>query len=352
MHPHTHEPSPIRESRIVTQLRNLYRIVRGPDALLGEVPGAVLRIFLGPQPTRTIWGKPFTVDLRDVAGVDMFLRAKYEPAESAIMLALLPVGTRAVDLGAHIGYHTVQFAEAVGIDGRVLAVAPDPTNYNLLCRNVRDRGLEDIVQTVRGAAGDGDYVGDLFKSSTMNHGDNRMYRSTDGKGGEILSVDVHAVDGLVGGWERVDFVKMDIQGFECRALAGMRNTLQKNESLLIVTEYWPQGLTWPVPTRARSCTICRTRDLRFGSSLKGRPALRDAGRSLGAHDDLNQRNQRRLRTRLHGFGSSPLDRPLCRCRTTALAGKRLSPRCAQRCRTSSSPSQAVQSSRSRFRRTY
>jgi hypothetical protein len=40
----------------------------------------------------------------------------------------------------------------------------------------------------------------------------------------------------------VNFIKMDIQGFEMEALKGMFKTIERNPQLKIISEFWPYGL--------------------------------------------------------------------------------------------------------------
>jgi hypothetical protein len=40
---------------------------------------------------------------------------------------------------------------------------------------------------------------------------------------------------------KLDFVKMDIEGSESKALKGMKKTLEKNHKIIIMTEFWPNG---------------------------------------------------------------------------------------------------------------
>ena len=62
-----------------------------------------------------------------------------EEHEAAIVRYLdhcLAPGDLVVDGGAHIGYHSLHMARAVGSNGRVLAFEPDPANFALLERNL------------------------------------------------------------------------------------------------------------------------------------------------------------------------------------------------------------------------
>ena len=41
---------------------------------------------------------------------------------------------------------------------------------------------------------------------------------------------------------QVDFIKLDIQGFEYEAFLGMKRTLENNPNVKILSEFWPHGL--------------------------------------------------------------------------------------------------------------
>lgn len=48
-------------------------------------------------------------------------------------------------------------------------------------------------------------------------------------------------DYLGGGRCRIDFIKMDIQGYELKALRGMEKTIAANPAMVILSEFWPYG---------------------------------------------------------------------------------------------------------------
>ncbi len=56
----------------------------------------------------------------------------WEPVETEYIRNNVKEGQVVIDLGAHIGYFTLIFAELVGIKGKVFAFEPNPTNYSLL----------------------------------------------------------------------------------------------------------------------------------------------------------------------------------------------------------------------------
>jgi FkbM family methyltransferase len=235
------------EPFIVRALRRAYRAIAGPEASLSTIPRAILRRVYGSDYTMTLRGKPFTVNLGDaaVSGTILAYRA-YEPLETALMQRLVKRGDYAIDVGANIGYFSVLLGEIVGETGRVAALEPEPNNVRLLAKNVSDRGLESIVAVVDAAAGEEPGVAQLFLAASENMGDHHLYRNDAIERGNReraqIGVRVLPVDDVVAPWPRVDFIKMDIQGFEPHALAGMTLTLERNPGVALLTEFWPFGL--------------------------------------------------------------------------------------------------------------
>jgi FkbM family methyltransferase len=78
----------------------------------------------------------------------------YEANEADFMRRVVRAGMHAIDVGAHLGVHTLQLAALVGEDGSVTAVEPLEEHATCLARSVRANGFADRVRIVRAAAGD------------------------------------------------------------------------------------------------------------------------------------------------------------------------------------------------------
>lgn len=178
----------------------------------------------------------------------LFCDGEYESRESDLIQKLLTPGATFVDIGANWGYFTLLAADAVGPHGRVVAVEADPRNYERLCRNVRLNGL-DQVTVLHAAAASKPGVLNLvgYNEAEKNHGishirgdanvvsTNRMPRSGD----PLIEVQAETVDTLLdnlGGVDRVDLLKMDIEGAEALALPGMLNGLRAGRYRRITIE--------------------------------------------------------------------------------------------------------------------
>lgn len=77
--------------------------------------------------------------------------------------------------------------------------------------------------------------------SPASKGDHRTFDSHDDR----ISIEVEGVsldDYFENYAEKIDVIKMDIQGAEMVAVEGMSEILQKNEAIKLFTEFWPLGL--------------------------------------------------------------------------------------------------------------
>ena len=71
--------------------------------------------------------------------------------------------------------------------------------------------------------------------------DGRMYRVDDVERRK-KKTETETIDHLLGHYKSVNLIKMDIQGWEEKALEGAVKTISKNPKLCLIIELWPKGL--------------------------------------------------------------------------------------------------------------
>jgi FkbM family methyltransferase len=158
----------------------------------------------------------------------------YEPVETALIKKVLKPGDVFVDIGANIGYYTLLAARLAGPGGRVIAFEPDPCNFQLLGKNIRQNGYSNVVP-LNLAVSDRSQNAQLFRSKT-NPGDHRIWDSGDRR--ESVPIRTVSLDEYFKKLDkRVHFIKMDIQGAEAKALEGMKGLVRSNRNLGLVAEF-------------------------------------------------------------------------------------------------------------------
>jgi len=222
---------------VIDLSRRLYRKIAGEDAFLAHLPLALVRAVRGDHITVRVGTKLLTVDLRDdVISFHLVFRRRWEPNETALVQRIVRPGDRVIDIGANIGYYSTLLGGIVGNAGRVLAIEADPTNAALCERNVTQNGLDGTVTVMRAAAGPAG-ASALLYASRNNFGGHTLVKPE--LETQTIPVDVVPVDELVASWPRVDFIKLDVEGYEPFVFDGLSQTIRRCPDVKILCEFDP-----------------------------------------------------------------------------------------------------------------
>jgi FkbM family methyltransferase len=162
-----------------------------------------------------------------------YLAGNYEPELTQLVKERVRQGMTVVDRGANIGYYTLLFSHLVGASGKVYAFEPDPIVYQALLVNVSKNKLPNVEvhECALGRAfGKAQFraVGGVSSAFVQDADELPNDR--------VITVPVANLDALLRGRERVDFVKLDVEGAEVECLEGMREIIAKNPEISVVFE--------------------------------------------------------------------------------------------------------------------
>ncbi len=141
----------------------------------------------------------------------------------------------AFDVGANLGYYTLLFANRVGAAGRVIAIEPNPQTFALLAETVSLNGYDRMVSLVSGAATarSGDQV-ELFVPLGEPKNATIAFEAGDRPSELRTIVPTISIDDLAQGLDRVDFVKIDVEGAEPAVLEGMTATIERHRPTILL----------------------------------------------------------------------------------------------------------------------
>src|SRR5437016_711257 len=164
-------------------------------------------------------------------------KACIDRAERRLLRETLVAGAVVVDAGANIGIYSQFLSQCVGPTGVVHSFEPSPENFKRLQSAMRKLANVRLCQ-----AGVGECSGrsKLYVSDKLNV-DHRTY-ATEGDSRCVVPIDIVALDDYFKPGQRVDLIKMDIQGYELHALRGTNRVLADNPAAKLLLEFWPYGL--------------------------------------------------------------------------------------------------------------
>ncbi len=243
----------VLDSSLWLYRKTVKRIRPAHSALHRLLEGLLLPALERANDFQTIAEDPFWFRLE-------LLTRQHERETLQLLRRLGKPGMVALDVGAHVGYYTRLLAELAGASGRVIAFEPHPRTHQVLQRNTRKLSnvmpLPVAAAETAGSAALYDYL--MMSASGSLHYDETLLRLQQAQLGEAdvaprrasgfemqqYHVRTVAIDECLAalGIERVDLVKMDIEGAELAALRGMQKLIAASPALALVMEYNPGAL--------------------------------------------------------------------------------------------------------------
>jgi FkbM family methyltransferase len=168
----------------------------------------------------------FRLLLGNDISLSLYIGGSFEPNEFAYLEEKLRPGMVFIDGGANEGLYTLYAARRVGPSGKVLAIEPSTREVKRLRANIEMNQLENVI--IEAVA-----LGEQPRQASLavaGHGHEALNTlSSIGEPFRREDVQVETLDALVARHqlERVDLIKLDIEGSEVQALLGSRETIER-----------------------------------------------------------------------------------------------------------------------------
>lgn len=148
-------------------------------------------------------------------------------------------GNVVVEVGANIGGHTVTMAQAVGDRGRVLAIEPQPVVFQALCANLALNCLLNVDALNCGCAATERVLAIPALDYAQEGNFGGLALQIPGAAPSI-PVKCETLDSLLQRYNRIDLIKIDVEGMEQDVLAGAANAIRAFGPVLYVENDRPQ----------------------------------------------------------------------------------------------------------------
>lgn len=194
----------------------------------------------------TLFGPMLVPPFDTYVGTALIRMGRYCPAEFAAWQPYLPEGGVVVDAGANIGAHTLAFAATVGPSGTVFAIEPQRPLFHMLCGSLALCGVDNVIAKNCALAREPGAVRvpRLDYAAPQNFGG--LALGDVPADAPVESVVAIPLDSL--GLQRLDFLKIDVEGAELSVLHGAKETISRCRPVMSVEadreQNVPATLAW------------------------------------------------------------------------------------------------------------
>lgn len=198
-----------------------------------------------------VQGNKMYVDTEDRSMVPyLLLDNVWEKYKTELFKKIITKGMVVLDVGAGIGYYTLIAAKLLGEAGIVYAFEPEPSNYELLCKNIEVNGFANVVP-IKKAVSDKNGKAKLYfkkerivnpslsKNNVLAVLSHRVLGNCESIDVETISLDKFFEKKVRN--NKVNVIKVDTEGAEGLMVDGSERIL-KSYNLKMFMEFWPDGL--------------------------------------------------------------------------------------------------------------
>jgi len=207
-----------------------YRCIAGARAVVGKDNSVIVNR----------GGVRWSLDLAEGIDFSIYLLGAFEPSTAATIQKLVKPGDVALDIGANVGAHTLGLARSVGPQGRVFALEPTDFAFEKLQRNLAlnpDLAGRTVASQILLAASAGAdhsqpqiYASWPLENTGGLHPKHRGRLATT-RNARIDTLDLFAASHNI---DRLDFIKIDVDGHELPVLRGGLGLLTNLRPVLLM----------------------------------------------------------------------------------------------------------------------
>lgn len=155
-------------------------------------------------------------------------------------------GDRIIDCGAFNGDTARSFLERLDQDCEIIAIEPVTTNYDALSSWIDANGLDLKVTPLK--VGVGENRATMTIDIAPDEEDPRATVTLHKNNTQTEEITIESIDAIVNGSEnKIDYVKIDIEGFEPEALKGAKAVLNRDRPDLAIAGYHKAEHLWELP---------------------------------------------------------------------------------------------------------
>lgn len=178
----------------------------------------------GVVEVKTKFNFRMSLNMSDWLAQHVFVTGDYEPATSKLICEKLQQGQCFVDIGANIGYFSLLASKIVGESGQVIGFEPVEGTREKFDHNVKINGINNI-KVEPYAISDSNGSSEIFVGPEEHCGISSLTQPHNFTAKQ--HVELRTLDSLISD-TKINFIKIDVEGYELKALRGMTTIIEKN----------------------------------------------------------------------------------------------------------------------------
>jgi FkbM family methyltransferase len=156
----------------------------------------------------------------------------HEPLTTQLISKILKKGMYCIDIGSNIGYYALLENKIVGNEGRIVSIEPSPTNFKLLKENILLQNSSNM-EAYNFAAGNKKGTVKFMIDTKSNW---CKVVDDDEVSDNVIDIESNTLDNFLEklSIRQIDFLRMDVEGFEANIIEGAQKTIQKFKPILAI----------------------------------------------------------------------------------------------------------------------
>lgn len=186
--------------------------------------------YIGYNFSVPFFGYRYIGNLNDHIDRQVYYFGAYEFEELSFFKRYLDKESMVLDIGANTGHHSLFFSAH---SKKVYSFEPFDKMFHLLENRIRDNDIKNI-KAFNFGLGDTNQALDFFAPNGKNNGIGSFIRSEFGE--NIGKLEIKKGDDVVTSLnlERIDFVKIDVEGMEVSVIKGLLDTINKFKPVMFI----------------------------------------------------------------------------------------------------------------------
>lgn len=184
---------------------------------------------------RTPNGLAFATMPNNFSSFALFVDGSRDPAIWRFIQRRVPPSAVFVDVGANVGAYAIPAARLVGLGGRVIAFEAHPRTFRYLERSIAMNGMPQVTALNVALGAEPGQADMAFNEA--NPGETHVVAGA-AQAGRSDRIRVTTLDAAMAelGVGRIDYLKIDVEGFELPVLQGARGAIGRSPAIMVQTE--------------------------------------------------------------------------------------------------------------------